>query len=67
MKYARQRSTADTFSGYTQQQKKKMAICKFFASGNCRNGSSCTFEHISPQNKWGNNSQTAAAGTSKYK
>lgn len=45
---------------------KKMAICKFFASGSCRNGSSCTFEHISPQNKWGSNTQ-AAAGTSKYK
>ncbi|KAL9545816.1 hypothetical protein MBANPS3_006960 [Mucor bainieri] len=43
-----------------------MAICKFFASGSCRNGNRCTYEHISPQNKWGSNSAQGAAGTSKY-
>ncbi|KAF1807154.1 hypothetical protein V8B55DRAFT_1463013 [Mucor lusitanicus] len=44
-----------------------MAICKFFAQGTCRNGNRCTFEHISPQNKWGSNTQgAAAAGMSKY-
>ncbi|KAI8647568.1 hypothetical protein BD408DRAFT_439025 [Parasitella parasitica] len=44
-----------------------MAICKFFASGSCRNGSSCTFEHISPQNRWGNSTgNTQAVATSKY-
>lgn len=44
-----------------------MAVCKFFASGSCRKGNSCTFEHILPQNKWGSSNTQAAAGTSKYK
>lgn len=32
-----------------------MAICKFFQLGTCRNGNSCTFEHVKP----GNNSAAA--------
>ncbi|GAA5799116.1 hypothetical protein HPULCUR_004525 [Helicostylum pulchrum] len=33
-----------------------MAICKFFQSGNCRNGNRCNFDHVKPN----------AAATSKY-
>ncbi|KAI8359997.1 hypothetical protein BD560DRAFT_405149 [Blakeslea trispora] len=45
-----------------------MAICKFYASGNCRYGNSCNFEHIgAQQNRWGSSSTTtAAAAASKY-
>ncbi|OBZ80785.1 Nucleoporin-like protein amo1, partial [Choanephora cucurbitarum] len=43
-----------------------MAICKFYASGNCRYGSSCNFEHIgAQQNRWGTNNTTNVAA-SKY-
>lgn len=44
-----------------------MAICKFFQQGSCRNGNSCNYEHVSPQNKWGSSTTTGAATTAKYK
>ncbi|KAI8051409.1 uncharacterized protein B0P05DRAFT_562639 [Gilbertella persicaria] len=43
-----------------------MTVCKFYASGNCRYGNNCNFEHTGPQqNRWGSNA-TPTAATSKY-